>query len=1439
MSKNKNNIYQEKRASLENYVTEQIIGPGAYHNRYFLLKDELWNNHEFNQKNIVECKAIYNVSELITEVPAYQYSSGILFPTVKQKIEDNVAEEVENDVEENDVEENENAEDNKGVDDDEIKESKEENVTLKQQNYPSSFGLTFVVDKQINIQEDIKVTFNARYYKKLKTDDLLNNQFGVFIPEYQQEITDAIETYFNTYFKIVKKEGNSFAIVLKKLEKEDGYSVDYGGLSDFSKDNILKEINKLDRVEKVNEKNNTTYYGVRINDNYAPQFYSLSDVKHGHNDVYTIFDKSLSSYIIGELEKDHNNYKKYKNIIQQLEVYKQLKELIKNLRSGVEVKKHPTPIWQSHLVHAEINLPNIDANKSVQRFDSQNLSFDDDNEELLNKITYTAQYIRKNNKVYIKLIVSNNNVFNLSANEVPQLNKKDGVNKITLFGVELSIQETKESVLLNYNPPQMLQGDDEDNFNKLLYRNFNDLGEGYNTSVNWGKYQDNLSFIATDFLPSEETPTVDYTPSKINDEKGIVEPLINKKTLHMRHLSTLSDVDDKAVINTLNNFVDAYKVWIDKKRADLIEERENNTELNSELLTTELNACKKDYRRLKRNIGLLEKDPNAMTAFRTMNTAMFMQLHHSIETKKAKKTNTTFDPDNNEESFYKEIDLGENEYGWRSFQLAFVLLNIDAFVKPKENDDTVEDVFGTGWPERNEIADLVWFPTGGGKTEAYLGIIAFTIAYRRFTKGEKAGGTAVLMRYTLRMLTLQQFQRATLLILALETIRKNDFELPNNNQLGEERITIGLFVGGDSLPNSWASKNNDGQDGSMISELIKIAEAIENNKKIETKIPFTQCPWCASDLFQTEELNNISPNHNTKDGNTYGINTQLNISCNNDKCTFHGKRPRPNKSLPLQLFDEDIYKYPPTLLFGTVDKFAALANKVSNDTGDRNQDSKRLLGKGYQLNNLPPELIIQDELHLLLGPLGSAVGLYEKGIDYLCSYKNDEGSTVQPKVITSTATTRNTDKQIFALFNRRTEIFPKQGILCDDSFFSFYKRQKGNVNKYEAQRRYVGVLPTGKTQTWMQLRIISICLAHRLKYFKDKYTLSSVFENPDTLKELEKVFDYYHTILSYYNSLKDVGKAQSQLDHYLPGDLNYVIQNTIGWSFIDKIIRSNTISDSELTGRLSGEEVKTNLSDIERTWSLLNENNTLKIKKNQPPEFVISTNMISVGIDVSRFNTIIMNSMPRNIAEYIQASSRVARDKDGIVFTVHHPFRSRDISHYQKFKEFHEKFYSYVEPISVTPFASKALDRYLALFTALIVRHKTDLTNNKQANDYNNDIAEKVTNLVMDEIKKIKKNAESLEKHLSTKGKDDHLISTIDGIISEEEITDIEDKLESLFKIWHDRINGIDETSNLSYRIYGNENESLFKDLKSENHWKVTQSLREIGETSVIKTVQQ
>ena len=194
--------------------------------------------------------------------------------------------------------------------------------------------------------------------------------------------------------------------------------------------------------------------------------------------------------------------------------------------------------------------------------------------------------------------------------------------------------------------------------------------------------------------------------------------------------------------------------------------------------------------------------------------------------------------------------------------------------------------------------------------------------------------------------------------------------------------------------------------------------------------------------------------------------------------------------------------------------------------------------------------------------------------------------------------------------------------------------------------------------------------------------------------------------------------------------------------------------------------------------------------------------MISVGIDVSRFNTIVINSMPRNIAEYIQASSRVARDEDGVVFTVHHPFRSRDISHYQKFKEFHEKFYSYVEPISVTPFASKALDRYLAMYAIVIIRHNEDLglMNNDSANAIDNSKIDIIKELIKEEIQSVYENSLALEKHL--KARKAGVKSSVDGIVSQEEIDDLLGKLEALLNNWINKIDGKPQPVDLNYRIH-------------------------------------
>lgn len=1426
------NDFRKKRNSLELFVREQIIGPGAFNNRFFFI--EKWDASEFNgiDFKVKNVNAIDNKSEILAEVPAYQYSSAILFP--ETRVSKGTETQLKEKFSESDIDgENPDTEDiEKGGDDDRNIDNTEESLVSKQQNYPNSFGLSFVVGKETNLQDDLNVSVSFRKYHNINKKECFSSKLSCLVSEYDNEIEIAIENYFQPLFTSIRKNNNLFIYLNQEINKNNIYDVDYIHLNKYFQATLLKTICDVFKTEivELKQKNGVVYYGIK--GDYDLQFYSISEsINYSGNEyknVASLYDHSIINHIKSKLKEDLSNYSYYKKLIKEIEIFNQLKNYVTNLKS-VYKPRNSSPIWEAKTFeNISISLPKDDGTSKIFRLNNQVL---DNNIKEVSDLIYSVQYIRKNEEIFVKILLINKANIILKENEPPQLNKKDEANLKAYFGIQLKVDEIKENTLKQYNPPQLLDFDEEDNFNKLLYRNFHDFGEGYNTSVNWGNVN-KCKFITTEFLPEQETPKVDFKPSKIVNGK-IVSRIENDSILSMRYLSTLSDVTDSDVLEGLKDFVNEYKIWIEEKQKNLNNENLLKGE-EKELLNKQLLACDKDYTRLVRNIKLLSNDSKAMAAFRLMNTAMFMQLHHSIK--------KPFTPTSNTEEFYKNINLGGNDYKWRSFQIAFILLNIDAFVRPDLDDKTVENIFSNGWPERNEIADLVWFPTGGGKTEAYLGIIAFVIGYRRFTNGERGTGTTVLMRYTLRLLTLQQFQRATMLICALEAIRKDSFSIPNSYSLGFSRITIGLFVGSGSLPNQWKGTGNS-NDSSMEKELEKIGAFIEVGKKVSTNLPFTECPWCGSDLFIDKELGNVS--HTSKPSrNNYGINDQLNICCNNSSCTFKGmgrNRPSNEFSLPLRLFDEDIYKYPPTLLFGTVDKFAALANNVSTNTSERNKDSRRLFGKGHNHDTLPPELIIQDELHLLLGPLGSAVGLFEKSIDYLCTENG-----IKPKIVTSTATTRNTDKQIFALFNRRSEIFPKQGIVSDDSFFAYYERyiDENKDEKYISNRKYLGILPVGKTQVWMQLRIASISLTHRLKYLKECYTNDEIFEKPELLNEHKDVFDYYHTVLSYFNSLKDVGKTQSQLSHYLPGDVNFVTKNNVLWSFLDKLIRNESIIDySELTGRLTGEDVKSNLSNIEKKWSLIsNDDNTLKLNSNNPPEFVISTNMISVGIDVSRFNTMIISSMPRNIAEYIQASSRVARSKEGIVFTVHHPFRSRDISHYQKFKEFHEKFYSYVEPISVTPFASKALERYLAMFLAVMIRHDETLMlmNNADASNINDIKINQIKQIVTNQIIEIETNAIKLDAYL--KSRTHNVKSSVDGIISDEELIDLNNKVERLLNNWFTKLRGSEPIPELSFYKKDMNLNSLFIRLSDNNypdHWKVGYSLREIDPSVVIKTVQQ
>ena len=1268
-------------------------------------------------------------------------------------------------------------------------------TSSRNQNYPNTCGLSIAIDAEVDPSDLLVVTVSYRRYQKVRQHDLNDLQLAHWVEFDQKEICALYAKYFSNIFQVIDQDGNFFIACRRDIDLNDYlYILDYQNLERLVGENIIPLIEELFPNERFFDRNDRDYQGQ-------------------HFTYHRLFQEAIISRLHSIILDDTDLDARALVLFQWIEWYNRINDINNELKAIYRAPtrtNQPNPVWRSIPRRHTVSLPAPNADKSPLR----GVMLIDAESEL----SLSYQYIyHTNGKLYIKLVLVNGSEIVLRPNENERLNKKDRANELAFFGVELLVQELKRGLLKPYNPPNILTIDNEQNLNKLIYRAFKDFGEGYNTSVDWGSATNGRMFIRTEFLPEQDSPDIDFKPSERTSEG--IKDLIDSGVLSMKWLSNLSSASDTQISEGLSDFVTCYGRWIEDQHNSC---QALEVEDDRKILSRQVLACKSDYNRLLRNVKLLNR-PESMAAFRLMNTAMFMQLHHSSEIVRLKgSSEMPFLPSENTASFYASV---EADYKWRSFQLAFILLNLDGFVRPMPGDNTVADVFGTGWPERNELADLVWFPTGGGKTEAYLGIIAFSVAYRRFTrlKGREAYGTTVIMRYTLRLLTLQQFQRATLLICALEVIRKRRFPIHNSYSLGVEPITIGLFVGGGSLPNSWIKMEE------LLSGIKDHFDGGGTIDALSTALPSNECPWCGGHLFVDAELDNIAPGVDE----SYKIDDQLSIMCRSVGCAFHAPWVHKDECLPLRLFDEDIYKYPPTLLFGTVDKFAAIANKVVLKSGGINGDSRRLFGCGEKQGHFPPELVIQDELHLLLGPLGSAVGLFEKAVDELCTRTGDDGGLVRPKIVTSTATTRNTDRQIFALFNRRSEIFPKQGINCDDSFFAFYKRKQTDLDQYDSKRRYVGILPVGKTQVWMQLRVASIVLAHRVKYLKEHFNLDDVLECSKSYEKMAEVMDYYHTVLSYFNSLKEVGKTQSQLSHYLPSDVKRVIGNTVGWTIFGQLIKPfGDIDYSELTGRLSGEEVKTSLSAIQRKWSV-----TTKL---QPPEFVIATNMISVGIDVSRFNVMVINSMPRNTAEYIQASSRVARDKQGIVFTVHHPFRSRDLSHYQRFREFHEKFYSYVEPISVTPFAEKALERYFAMFLAALVRHEPGLglAENQSASLLKDADVGTIRNLVMPYIRTIGENSKKLDDFLRNRSYG--VLVSMDGIIDEEEIINIENKLdELLIQRWMDRIRA--GATDLKYREKLSE-ESLFPPSGGKGdhgNWNVKHSLREIAPTVVIKTVQQ
>jgi hypothetical protein len=795
--------------------------------------------------------------------------------------------------------------------------------------------------------------------------------------------------------------------------------------------------------------------------------------------------------------------------------------------------------------------------------------------------------------------------------------------------------------------------------NELLYWHRPEYAIGHGCAAEWeapAGSRTPATLVRTEILPAYELARIDPRES---EEAG----------LDMRMLggSGPDGVPGARLVELLTPLADGYADWIE-------------TELETRLLPSvpddlreqaldHIDACRTALVRIREGIELAASDQNAREAFCFANRAMALQRERSVRALARRRG---------------EPGPGTVAARWRPFQLAFILLNLPPMVDRRH--------------QHREVADLLWFPTGGGKTEAYLGLTAFALAHRRLRPaipGQRTdAGVTVLMRYTLRLLTVQQFQRATALICACEYLRQTEAVW------GDEPFSIGLWVGRSATPNQYSDPQ--GERGAKEA-LHRLANGHLPRRDGGSPVQLLHCPWCGARL--TEKIQGSSVERPI--AGTYLADddeARVAIYCADDECFFS---PITSDGIPAHTVDEQVYRHVPSLVIATVDKFAqmpfngriqALFGLVTRrctrhgflSAGEAHA-GKHHATKAAPATTVnpssplePPDLIIQDELHLISGPLGTLVGLYETAVDLLSSVDLD-GARVPPKVIASTATIRRSEQQIGALFGRRVAVFPPSGLQSTDSWFG-----KEVATDEEPGRLYLGVSAPGKSVKTALVRVYAALLS-RAKAVHEA--------DPD-------VGDPYMTLVGYFNSLRELGGALRLIEDDVPGRIRVLNRRDNGHWPLRKLFERD-----ELTSNKRAEEVPKTLEKLERRFT------AARPKAGEyPVDSILASNMISVGVDIDRLGLMVVNGQPKTTAEYIQATSRVGRQSPGLVVTVFNWTRPRDISHYERFRSYHGALYRHVEATSVTPFSSRARDKGLeGVLTSLIRLGDRDLTAEQDA----------------------------------------------------------------------------------------------------------------------------
>ena len=801
----------------------------------------------------------------------------------------------------------------------------------------------------------------------------------------------------------------------------------------------------------------------------------------------------------------------------------------------------------------------------------------------------------------------------------------------------------------------------------MAYRDQVEFAAGHNTAVH-----------AT--LAGEGTPGVDPTRAVRLETRAIPafevprteaptlaeQPGMAGAILDMRRLAETAQADLPEVLTPL---VDAYEAWLTEQE-QRIGDPSARLAGHDTAVAIAVAGARDAAVRLRAGIELLARDADAAEAFRFANEAMWQQRIHMVAAE-SRLGAVTADAEYDLAAAIAAVDVEKNR-SWRPFQAAFMLLNLPALTDPTH-------------PERvgdSALLDLLFFPTGGGKTEAYLGLTAYTLAIRRLqgtVAGHDGDGVAVLMRYTLRLLTAQQFARASALICACEVLRRRN--VTGDSRWGDTPFRVGLWVGGSLTPNR-------GKEAQAVIEDTRAGKRARGAQPVQ----LTSCPWCGRALDPGADADYDPDRWRTflRCGDPLGT------------CDFTGAKSG-GEGLPVITVDDELYRLLPSMVIATADKFAQLPLKgplhllfgrVSRrcerhgyrspelDSAGGRDEADRHRKRGalpeattVEVNPLrPPDLIIQDELHLISGPLGTLVGLYETAIDRLCSW-DVEGTRVRPKVVASTATIRRARRQVHALFWRNLAVFPPPVLDADDSFFA---RQRP-TGPDSPGRRYLGICAVGQRVPSIETRVFTTVLA----------AAQQLYERHG------RAADPWMTMVAYFSALRELGGARRLVDDDVRSRLRNADRRGLSKRSL-RIVR-------ELTSRVTSGDITEILAHLGVVHDPASDGVP-------GVDVLLATNMISVGVDVPRLGLMVTVGQPKTTAEYIQATSRVGRDPrgPGLVLTIYNWARPRDLSHFETFEHYHATFYRHGAALSVTPFSPRAIDRGLTAVLVSLLRQAYD-----------------------------------------------------------------------------------------------------------------------------------